>query len=389
MKNIASLTQFQSDDLEFETDERKEDSPHYTVDYGYKEDDAKRRYYIILYDGIPIRYANSYLVKTQEKQGKSVSTDAYYLCDFLNTVENDGLSVHTIDLEYIRNYLSKKYNEDHKSASVVLGYIRAIEGYYEYMAKKNASMDPSLLIPRSGVVILYPDTKLTTIGDLKSFYLSEKKNKPSAHSEKLPADISSSKYAKRYTKAQVDAISDLLPLVDRCMFLDTLFTGHSIESVLELRLGDFNPVANTIFAHHTRTGRSHVAPIPNSLTNLINTYIIEERSRITERTGSTSDYLFLNRDGTPRSYSAFYASLKRVEKQLKKERPELQIDALHPYTGRSTFIAITRNSQLKQRRLKQPTFSDFDILVLMDWSSFVSLEEYDRINDSLPPFVFE
>ena len=337
-----------------------------------------KKFYIILDGKRPAKDVNRQLIIQQTSRSRPSSIDAYRLCAYLNTLDADGIDPLDADLNYIESFLTKVYSYEQKSANVVRGYIQVIEKYYEGMARRHAGLHPSLLrFQKNGIKITGKDSKLTTIHSLRDVFPQKK------------ADLlaRSSKYTKWYNPAQIDAISEAFPLVDRCIFLDTVWTGHRIDSALSLRLSDFDPIAQTVYARQTKTGQTHIAWIPAELVRLIQTYIIEDRSIIVERTGSDSDYLFLTRNGKPRTYSAYRSSMKRVEEQLKQSRPELKITALHTHAGRSTFLAGLRSYQLAQRRKGVPTFADADILTLMDWASLDNLKNYDlltRAFDALP-----
>lgn len=353
--------------------------PHYSVDYGVPEREDKR-YYIILEDGIPARRVNRELILKQKRRHRSVSSDAYYLCHFLNALHSDEVDLETVTYDYIDGFLTSLYVEDGKSHAVIQAYIHALTDLFESLAVRNFSLDSSLLrYDGNHVVVRSKGSKLTTLPQIKKAFRKRS-------SECLK---DSSVYTKWYTKDQIAAISREFPLVDRCIFLDTLLTGHRIDSALSIQLQDFDAKGNTIYARHTKTGKTHVAPIPDSLTELISIYIIEERSRIVESTGSTSPCLFLNRDGSPRSYAAYYSSMKRVEQIIKQEHPDLGISSLHTHAGRSTFLAAIRSYQLEQRRNNKPTFTDDDILTLMDWKTMSSLENYDLLTRAFEVLPFQ
>ena len=354
--------------------------PVYTVEYALTETDPDKKIYIILENGIPAKRVNKELIMSQKRRHRNVSSDAYYLCRFLNAMQSDNNTLETVTFDYIDGFLTNLYVEEGASYSVICAYIRVIINLFESLAIRNVQLDPSLLKYKGNqIVVRTKDSHITTLPQLKKAF-------PKRTSECFQ---SKSIYTKWYTKEQIAAISSAFPLVDRCIFLDTIFTGHRIDSALSLQLEDFNPIKQTVFAKHTKTHKTHIAPIPDSLVSLINTYIIEERSRIVERTGSTSSALFLNRDGSPRSYAAFYASMKRVEQQLKETRPDLGITSLHTHAGRSTFLASIRSFQLEQRRLGKPTYTDADILTLMDWKTMSSLENYDLLTRAFDVLPFQ
>lgn len=353
--------------------------PRYSVDYALVEGSSKR-YYIILDGELPARDVNKQLIIQQERRSRSVSSDAYLLCRFFNEIDSDGLCAQDVSLDYIEGFLMKIYVQEKKSSDIVRGYIRVISKYYEDMARRHMTLHPSLLrYQLNSIKVTGKDSKLTTIDSMKRCF-------PPKRDDLLSR---SSKYTKWYSKEQIEAVSKALPPVDQCIFLDTLFTGHRIDSALSIQMEDFDPIAKTIYARQTKTGKTHVAPIPETLVKLIEKYIIDERSKIVERTGSTSNSLFLNKDGNPRTYSAYYSSMKRVEKRLKMECPDLKIKSLHTHAGRSTFLAALRSYQLDQRRKGLETFSDDDILTFMDWRSLSSLENYDLLTRSFETIPFQ
>lgn len=65
------------------------------------------------------------------------------------------------------------------------------------------------------------------------------------------------------------------------------------------------------------------------------------------------------------------------------------ITSLHTHAGRSTFLVTLRSYQLEQRRKGIPTFSDADIMTLMDWKSMSCLENYDLLTRAFEVLPFQ
>lgn len=372
--------------------------PRYTVDFSVLEENNRtKKYYLVLDNGAPAKVVNMSLITQQRRRNRSVSTDAYHLAYFLNVLAADGVELKDVTLGYIESFLVRLYTygkenaeskndistelkNDGCSAGVVRAYVRVIGDLFEEMALHGMPVHKSLLCyPQNSVIVANKKGRLTKVSLLKKKFPDKRRSILER----------SSAYTKWYTGEQVEAISNELPLVDRCIFLDSVFTGHRIDSSLSIMLQDFNPKEKSIYAGRTKTHKTHVAPLPDHLVALIAHYISDERSIVVERTGSASPYLFLSRDGSPRTYAAYYSTLKRAEQRLKKSRPDLGIVSLHPHAGRSTFLANLRTFQLEQQRLGKPTFSDADILTLMDWRSMQSLEDYDLLTRSFEVLPFQ
>lgn len=272
--------------------------PRYSVDWCLRESDNKR-FFIVLDNGIPARIINLQLLREQQHRHQRTSSNTYILCAFLNCLDSDGIDPKDVTIDYLESYFTQLSIDEGKSADTIKAYIRVVANYYEDLALRNVALHPSLLRTRNATVVIAKTRgSLTTIQDLGKLF-------------RIRKDISAnSVYTKWYTDEQIDAIASDMQLVDRCIFLDTVFTGHRIDSALSICLDDFDQKNKTIYAKHTKTRKTHVAPIPSFLVDLIKTYIMEERSRIVERTGTTSNALFLNPDGKPRTYCAYYAAIK-------------------------------------------------------------------------------
>lgn len=353
--------------------------PRFTVQDALSEGKSKR-YYIIMDWDVPASDVNRHLLIAQKERHRSVSSNAYYICNFLNTIYFDGLSLDTVTYDYIGAYLDSLYLDKGKSRTVIWAIISALTALFEDLAVRDFQLDASLLrYPGKHVTITEKNQSKTLLKELRKSY-------PKRKSERINEK---SVYTKWYTQEQIVAIANAFPIVDRCIFLDTVYTGHRIDTALSLELQDFDPKGNTVYGRYTKTGKTHKAHIPDSLVDLINTYLIQIRSYIVEKTGSKSTSLFLNRDGSPRTYRAYYNSMRRVEEKLKQTQPELGVTSLHTHAGRSTFLAAIRSYQLEQRRHNKETFTDADLLTLMDWRTMGSLENYDKLTREFETLPFQ
>ena len=95
------------------------------------------------------------------------------------------------------------------------------------------------------------------------------------------------------------------------------------------------------------------------------------------KTGSTSEYLFLGRDGKPVTYGAYRAALMTAAEHVRDARPELGLNEVHTHAGRSTFAAALRSYQKQQQANGIFTITDDDFCKQMDWSSLQCLDNYD------------
>lgn len=196
-------------------------------------------------------------------------------------------------------------------------------------------------------------------------------------------------YTKWYTNEQILALMKELPLVYRCIFLDTVVTGHRVDSALSITLKSINMQERWIMPTRTKTGRNHRAFLPDYLSELILTYQIESRAPIVRKTGSDSQYLFLGHDGQPVTYDAYRFALQAAAKRANAANPELELKTVHTHAGRSTFAAALRSYQKAQQAQGIPTFTDDDFCKLMDWASLQCLDNYDILTraQALSPLV--
>ncbi len=359
----------------------EDNAPYYEVDYGFfKIGELDKQVYIITHNGVPAPQINRPFVTRQMNYSRPNSTLVYYLCAFLNTAIKDGYEHTKVTYDYLINYLTGIYCDEGKSFAVLKTIIEALRVLYEHLARRSVHLDQSLLLHTAKTVIVKgKGGSLTRIAELLKEFPRKRTDLALDHSL----------YTKWYTNEQIIAICDALPIVDRCIFADTVYTGHRVETALSLQLGDVDLYNGTVFGRVTKTGKNHIAPIPNGLVELIDVYIRTKRNTILERTNSSCPYLFLTRDGRPRTYASYYTSLKRVEKLLTETRPELGITSLHTHAGRSTFLARLRTAQLEQQKLGNNIITDNDILTAMDWRNMSSLEHYDILTRALDTLSFQ
>lgn len=363
--------------------------PRYSVASAvFETKTAEKTKHIILDDGIPSVDINKHLIIKQEKLARPVSTDAYNLCLFLNAIDAVGVNFQQVTMDMIYSYLSDEYVDRCKTFQTINSYISSIASLYESLARRHYSLDESLYRPDTRAI-------LCSANQTKAKVLKSRKDRltmvNSLRYEFFPrkSDAPQSSYTKWYSPDEIEAISEALQLGYRCIFLDTVFTGHRIDSALSMTIDSVNLRSRSVRPTRSKTGRIHTSQIPPKLAELMLLYQIEVRSQIVAKTGSTSDYLFLGRDGQPVTYGAFDKALKVACKQICNKNSRFNITTLHTHAGRSTFAATLRSYQLKQQRDGVPTFSDVDFCHLMDWSSLACLENYDLITraQEVPEFL--
>lgn len=346
----------------------------YSVDRGFiaGKDGTERLFYLILRNGLPATDLNKCLILKQQKSAHPCSTGAYVIAKMLNDMLDRGFGINDISRGLIYDYLLDAYVEEGLAYKTILSYITIIGDLFDDLKVHNIPIHESLLI--------LDDDVLTVVKNKKERrYIT---NIPLMRKELLPnknAVISNSmlSYTKWYTKDQVDALAAELPLVYRCIFLDTVMTGHRVDSALSITLTTFNAREQYIMPTRTKTGRYHRSHLPDYLAELIYTYQSEERTAIVRKTQSASEYLFLGRNGDPVSYAAYRAALITAGKHVQEKHPELGLTTLHTHAGRSTFAAALRSFQKSQEAKGIHTFSDDDFCKQMDWASLQCLENYD------------
>ena len=345
---------------------------------------GEKNAYLVLKDGLPATAINKHLLIKQEKFAHPCSTAAYAIADLLNTMDSYGLDINMITRGHIYDYLIEAYVEDGKAYKTILAYITHIGDLFDDLYVHGIQIHPSLLMKEGERMYVIKNKKMkrhvTTIPMMRLEFIP---NKNSALSSSMVS------YTKWYTKEQIQALAEELPLVYRCIFLDTVMTGHRVDSALSITMDSFDARNRLITPTRTKTGRNHKSYIPAYLTDLISTYQIEERVSIVRKTGSNSPYLFLGRSGNPVSYGSYRAALRKAAERVKAVHPEIGLTEVHTHAGRSTFAAALRSFQKTQQAKGILTFTDDDFCKLMDWASLQCLENYDILTrvQALSPLV--
>lgn len=339
----------------------------------------------IIVDGeFPAVEINRHLIMSQINKDKPISTPIYYLCIWLNYLDERSLDVLDAKMEDIQDFLQELYIDglpyaghgQPKSYSAICSYIESLSKLYDALTLRGYKLDESLYT-RSQLMTLAPAPKtsrkkgsmihakehLTTVHYLVHSFSPNKNDAPN------------STYTKWYTAEQIRAIANALPLVYRCIFLDTVYTGHRIGSTLSFTLESVDLYKGTVTPTKSKTGKIHTSIIPANLVEDMRQYLIDVRSYIK----TDCDSFFVGRDGKPVTYQAYRSALETARIKVNSQYG-WNIEALHTHAGRSTFAATLRTYQLECRRKGVPTFSDVDFCNLMDWKSLDSLKHYDLVN---------
>ena len=345
----------------------------YSVDRGFiTVDNVERSFYLVLRDGLPATDLNKHLILKQRKSAHPCSTGAYVIAKLLNEMFDRGFEIEDISRGLIYDYFLDAYVEDGKAYKTILSYITIIGDLFDDLVVHRIPIHETLLNMDIDVLTVVKDKKERRY--ITNIPLMRKEFVPNKH-----AVISNSmlSYTKWYTREQIDALAEELPLVYRCIFLDTVMTGHRVDSALSITLMTFNPREQYILPTRTKTGRYHRSHLPGYLAELIYTYQVEDRAAIVRKTQSPSEYLFLGRNGDPVTYGAYRAALVAAGKRVQEKYPELGLSDVHTHAGRSTFAAALRSFQKSQEAKGIHTFSDDDFCKQMDWASLQCLENYD------------
>lgn len=350
----------------------QEEKIRYTVERGiYEDKNGEHLCYFVLDYGVPAIEINRYMIPKQLRYARPVSTSCYNICKFLNAMDSIGLDLEDVTMDHIYLYLQGEYEESTQSYGTLCKKIFDISDLYENLALDNHRLDESLFRP-------YVGTQVRVMRNRKAVRLTKisalKRRFPPKNG--VPQDF---QYNKWYSQEQIEAIAQELPLNHRCVFLLTTNLGYRIDSALSITMDKLSLRESLVEPTRSKTGKTHISSIPPGLLKLIETYLFEVRSAVTEKTGSTSQYVFLDRNGNPISYYAFNAALKRAGERAMEKNPELGLTKLHTHAGRSTFARNVRDFQLKKRRENQPTLSDDDFCNLMDWKSMQPLHHYDSV----------
>ncbi len=325
---------------------------------------------------------NRHLVFAQMDRGNPISTPIYYLCIYLNYLDEHGLEAIDVKMSDIQDFLQELYIDGLPYAgkgtpcshSAIQDYIEVLSKLYDNLSLRGYKLDESLYT-RSQMMMLAPakgrkkahilDGKehLTMIHYLSYMFRPNQNNAPK------------STYVKWYSAEQINTIADALPLVYRCIFLDTVYVGHRVGGALSLTLDSVDLYNGTVTPTKSKTGKVHTSYIPAPLIEDMRQYLIEVRRNIE----TDSNAFFIGRNGKPVTYQAYRAALESARVEVNKKYG-WNIEALHTHAGRSTFAAALRTYQLDCRRNGNPTFSDVDFCNLMDWKSLDSLKHYDLIN---------
>lgn len=325
---------------------------------------------------------NRHLVFAQMDRGNPISTPIYYLCIYLNYLDEHGLEAMDIKMSDIQDFLQELYIDGLPYAgkgtpcsySAIQDYIEVLSKLYDSLSLRGYKLDESLYT-RSQMMMLAPAK-----GRKKAHILDGKEHLTMIHYLSYmfrPNQNSAPKstYVKWYSAEQINAIADALPLVYRCIFLDTVYVGHRVGGALSLTLDSVDLYNGTVTPTKSKTGKVHTSYIPTPLIEDMRQYLIEVRRNIE----TDSNAFFIGRNGSPVTYQAYRAALESARITVNKKYG-WNIEALHTHAGRSTFAAALRTYQLDCRRNGVPTFSDVDFCNLMDWKSLDSLKHYDLIN---------
>lgn len=370
----------------------------YTVGYCLyphgKDDSVETRMRLIFDDGLPATELNRHLVMAQLNRSKPLGTTVYQLCIYLNYLDMRGLKAVDATMDIIYAFLCELYVDGlpyagdgtPKSYNTICDYVETLSKLYDMLSLRGYSLDDSLYT-RSQKMLLIPEpTAKRRKGrvvkkdeHLTMVYFLSRMFSPNQN------DIPEFTYTKWYSSEQIQAIADALPLTYRCIFLDTVYTGHRIDSALSLTLDTVDLYNAQVTPTRTKTGKRHTSLLPPALVDDFQSYLLDVRSKI----DTDSEYFFVGSNGNPVTYGAYRSALESARIKI-NAKYGWNIKALHTHAGRSTFAAAIRSYQLEQQRKGVPTFSDVDFCNLMDWKSLDSLKHYDlvnRVQDAAPMLI--
>lgn len=349
---------------------------------------------LIIDNGYPAVDINRHLILEQVDRERPITTNIYYLCNYLNYLSEHNIEPADVTMAVVTDFLCELYCDglpysgsgDPKSYSAICDFVEVIAKLYDSLILRGYDVDVSLFT-KTQQMLLAPDPKT-----------SRRKGKAYRGKEHLTMipflirlfnpnqnDVPQMAYTKWYSAEEITTIATALPLTYRCIFLDTVYTGHRIDSALSLTLDSVDLYEGTVTPTRSKTGKNHTSIIPASLVENFRQYLIDIRSALR----TESNYFFIGKNGEPVSYAAYRRALEAARIKVNREQG-WEIQALHTHAGRSTFAAALRSYQLDCQRKGIPTFSDTDFCNLMDWKSLASLEHYDlvtRVRDVSPLLI--
>lgn len=252
---------------------------------------------------------NRHLVLAQMDKGKPISTPIYYLCIYLNYLDEHGLEAVDVKMSDIQDFLQEIYIDGLPYAgkgkpcsyAVIQDYIEALSKLYDNLTLRGYKMDESLYT-RSQMMMLAP-TKTRK----KAHVLGRNEHLTMVHYltymfSPNQNDVPKSAYVKWYSAEQINAIADALPLVYRCIFLDTVYVGHRVGGALSLTLDSVDLYNGTVTPTKSKTGKIHTSYIPAPLIEDMRQYLIEVRRNI----ATDSNAFFIGRNGKSVTYQAYH-----------------------------------------------------------------------------------
>lgn len=360
-----------------------------------KNKSNRKKIKIILDNGLPAIDINRHLIINQIDRETMIGTPIYYLCIYLNYLNEHGIEVADATMSDIQNFLQELYIDGlpysgkgtPKSYSAISDYVEVLSKLYDSLTLRGYKLDDSFYT-QTQYTVLAPvprgerrKGRIIKKGEhLTMVYYLIHTFKPSK------GDIQNFSYTKWYSPEEIRAIADELPLPYRCIFLITVYTGFRIDSALSITMNTVNIYGAEITPTRSKTGKMHTASIPQSVADDLQSYLMTVRSNI----DTDSEYFFVGRNGRPITYGAYREALDTARRKV-NQKYGWNIESLHTHAGRSTFAAALRSYQLKCRREGVPTFSDVDFCNLMDWKSLDSLQHYDIVSrvQEVSPLLLE
>ena len=241
----------------------------------------------------------------------------------------------------IEEYIGFVTFERRLSKNTILSYKRDLDKYYDFLNKKNIRKVENITTQDIEEYLKYLNNnkysitsiarKLTTIKNFHK-YLFQRNIIKKDISESIERPKSIKTLPKIMTVEEVDK---LLEIECKTVFdyrnkamLELLYaTGLRISELLNLKIGDID-LENCVVRCVGKGSKERIVPIGEYVLFYINKYLQYRDGLLKNK---KSDYLFLNRSGTPLSRFSFFKILKKLlrEKNIKKD--------ISPHTLRHSF----------------------------------------------------
>jgi len=352
--------------------------------------DREREIWLIAKHNIPFYPINEWLDIKSIRKSSTGKEYANKLCVYLNFLDDKDISFENATTNDVMAFFMSLIYRNHKdgnsniihmqsplSYSTLSKYVTVITEFYKWLEQIGVhqmefQMKDNMRKARKS--FLY--------GQIHSY---EYKYIIDRHILRLSAKR---EYIKWYTENEVAVLcSCFLTLRDMAVFLITL-EGFRIDEALSMQLESYDSQKGCVSPSRSK-GKPNAYPgsvkhrvvyLPNSTREVLDKYLLTERTQAETQSGIISQNLFINikagnNQGMPLSYRNYWEVLKRCA-----ERTGFDVTKIRTHSGRSTKVM-----QFLEHQATHPedNISDEMISEHFGWKSLDSIEPYRNYNNPI------